>query len=268
MTPVRLFVEPPARGAWNMAFDEALLDDAADRGLASLRWYAWSEPTLSLGYFQRYDERLAHAPSRDVPCVRRLSGGGALLHDRELTYSLALPAGFPAARDAPKLYGLVHGAFIEALRAFGVAAAMHGQCQVEDSLATEPIHLDDDEPPGEEPFLCFARRTACDVMTTSPAAGSSESVKLVGSAQRRRRGAVLQHGAVLLAASQAAPELAGLQEAAPRFASLNLQQQLSERLAAAVEADFRLAEPEKSLIAAAERLERDRYGRAEWTRRR
>ena len=71
-----------------MAVDEALLIDAAENGVATLRFYQWSEPTLSLGYFQRYDDRDQHAASRECAVVRRQTGGGAILHDRELTYSL------------------------------------------------------------------------------------------------------------------------------------------------------------------------------------
>ena len=74
-----------------MAVDEALVDDAAARGTCWLRFYGWAEPTLSLGYFQGHEERLAHRPSRQCPVVRRMSGGGAILHDAEITYSLAIP---------------------------------------------------------------------------------------------------------------------------------------------------------------------------------
>ena len=77
MTPCRLIVDPPLDGAWNMGFDEALLEQAADPGIATLRFYQWQEPTLSLGYFQTYDERDTHAESRQAAVVRRQSGGGA-----------------------------------------------------------------------------------------------------------------------------------------------------------------------------------------------
>src|SRR5262249_44203157 len=79
-------------GAANMAADEVLLE-AASRGTASLRFYTWAEATLSLGYFQPAAERLP-----GLPWVRRASGGSALVHDQELTYCLALPAGAPWQR--------------------------------------------------------------------------------------------------------------------------------------------------------------------------
>jgi hypothetical protein len=96
---IRLIIDPPQNGAWNMAVDEALLLDAIEDGSATLRFYQWSEPTLSLGYFQRYADRNQHHASRNCAIVRRQSGGGAILHDRELTYSLVLPPGHPLGRN-------------------------------------------------------------------------------------------------------------------------------------------------------------------------
>lgn len=203
MLPCRLYVDQPADGAWNMGVDEFLLEQAADEGVASLRFYQWREPTLSLGYFQNYAERQQHVASRDAGVVRRLSGGGALIHDRELTYSLALPARHELARRSQDLYAEVHAALIEALAARGIVARLHA-----DATVSAPAH-----PSGPEPFLCFARRTNADLVVLGPA-NRKGSVKIVGSAQRRRRGAVLQHGAVLLDLSPTAPELPGLAQAA------------------------------------------------------
>jgi lipoate-protein ligase A len=204
MTPCRLFVDPPAAGVWNMAVDEALLDDAAERGLASLRFYQWSQPTLSLGYFQRYAERVQHGASAAAPVVRRLSGGGALMHDHELTYAIALPASHPATREGDALYNLVHAALTEVLATRGIPARVH------QTAAAPRLRLSASTPPAPgEPFLCFARRTPADVVV-APADSPSPTVKIAGSAQRRRRGAVLQHGAVLLETSPAAPELPGI----------------------------------------------------------
>ena len=88
----RLFLDGAAAGGWNMAADELLLEQASDTGQASLRIYSWSEPTLSLGYFQSHADRQTHAPSRDCRLVRRRSGGGAILHEHEITYALAIPS--------------------------------------------------------------------------------------------------------------------------------------------------------------------------------
>lgn len=220
----RLLVEPPAEGAWNMAVDEALLDQAADEGLASLRFYQWAEPTLSLGYFQCYDEREQHTPSRNAAVVRRLSGGGALIHDRELTYSLCLPASHPLVREAVKLYEFAHEALIETLAQSGVGACLHGN-----AAPFTPYERTD------EPFLCFARRTFADVVLTAPGGAGTHSSKIVGSAQRRRRGAVLQHGAVLLGTSPIAPDLPGLDRVGmtsitPRELILPWSERLAARL--------------------------------------
>src|SRR5436190_15116613 len=97
MESLRLIIDPPLIGPMNMAIDEALLESAATDGVATLRLYQWSEPTLSLGYFQAAEERERHQASTNCPLVRRASGGGAILHDRELTYSLALPEKSPSA---------------------------------------------------------------------------------------------------------------------------------------------------------------------------
>ena len=195
MATLRLLRDPPAAGAWNMAVDEALLETAAASGLTTLRFYEWSEPTLSLGYFQSAADRQRHAASRHCPLVRRSSGGGAIVHDRELTYSLALAQRDTRSAAASELLDLFHETLVETLAQFGVTSALYrpptGAC---DSRSAEDA--------ASEPFLCFQRRTCGDLICGH--------AKIAGSAQRRRRGAVLQHGSVLLAASRYAPELPGI----------------------------------------------------------
>src|SRR5947209_20176933 len=91
-TTVRVLPHESGDGPWNMALDEALLDSvAADPSRAVLRTYSWSVPTLSLGYFQRFAESQADPRWRSVPIVRRPTGGGALWHDREVTYAVVIP---------------------------------------------------------------------------------------------------------------------------------------------------------------------------------
>ncbi|RME36496.1 MAG: lipoate--protein ligase family protein, partial [Planctomycetota bacterium] len=126
---IRLLIDPPADGATNMARDEALmLAVGENRSSPTLRLYRWDPPTISLGYFQPYAdyERLPE-PEGNLPVVRRLTGGGAILHDRELTYSLTLPTGHPLlARGATSLYELVHSAVTEAFRRVDIETAHCG----------------------------------------------------------------------------------------------------------------------------------------------
>ena len=211
MENCRLIVDPPAAGSWNMAVDEALLAEAVAGNVATLRFYQWNEPTLSLGYFQRYDDRHQHAASSACAIVRRQSGGGAILHDRELTYSLTLPPGHPLARDATALYTAVHNAFIQALAP-----------RLAEGEPAWRLRLNGKESPvaaSAEPFLCFQRRACGDLLLVGEQGREDvatnlapQAYKILGSAQRRHRGAILQHGSFLIARSPAAPELPGWQE--------------------------------------------------------
>ena len=273
MTPCRLIVDPPLDGAWNMGFDEALLEQAADSGVATLRFYQWQEPTLSLGYFQSYDERDTHAASRQAAVVRRQSGGGALMHDRELTYSLTLPADHPLARQSPQLYDVVHRSLIACLAAEGVGAALHSDRSDPSTAPTSPAltgKVEPDDNDAAEPFLCFARRTSADVVLPGSVA-AEPPVKIVGSAQRRRRGAVLQHGSILLDRSPAAPELAGIEQISgvsisPEWIIKNWTASLSSLL----DLHLQTLQPvaDSALMARAEELRAGKYADSAWTHRR
>ena len=202
-TPCRLLIDPPASGPWNMATDEWLMEWSAVTGGCGWRMYAWQEPTLSLGYFQAYEDRRGHATSLGCPVVRRMSGGGAIVHDAELTYSFAIPQRHPLTLRRRALYCAVHNSLIEALSRHGIRACL---CERPDTT-----------PPWGLPFLCFLRRAPGDVLLGSD--------KIAGSAQRRSAGAVLQHGSVLLARSPAAPEIEGLQELTKRPLGQSLVQE-------------------------------------------
>ncbi len=229
-----------------MAVDEVLLESAA-AGRNSLRFYRWSEPTLSLGYFQRYDDRRSHPASRDCPLVRRQTGGGAILHDRELTYSLAVGAAHPLAGDATRLYDAAHLGLIRALAPFGILTVLASKTQPANAI--------------EQPFLCFERRSRGDVLL-----GES---KICGSAQRRRRGAILQHGSLLLERSPQAPELPGIEELTgkrPNEGDLisAWRQELGRELGLAFEAQ----ELSAGEWGAAKALTLEKFDTALWNRRR
>lgn len=244
----RLSIDPPASGPWNMAVDEVLLDWAVQRSACWLRVYQWAPATLSLGYFQNYAERQSHAPSASAPAVRRLTGGGAIVHDAELTYSLVMPAGHPLAAIRDRLYAAVHGALVEAL----------AECEVAAELWPA-----DRSGPNPEPFLCFLRRAPGDVVVArSPE--MPRGVKIAGSAQRRRRGAVLQHGSLLLRRSAAAAELPGLLDLFPCS-----RDELAPLWLARMQSRLGLTWQEASLDEAdrraAEELSAERYAKDPWT---
>jgi lipoate-protein ligase A len=187
----RVLPHADSDGPGNMAMDEALLDSVAeDPSAAALRTYGWIEPTLSLGYFQRVAEAEAEPRWRGVPLVRRPTGGGAIWHDRELTYALIVPRTHPLAATPADLYRAVHEAIAEVLRRRGVPAGRRGG---DGDVGENQRH---------RPFLCFTDRDPEDIV--------SRGLKILGSAQRRRSGAVLQHGSLLLSRSPTAPELPGV----------------------------------------------------------
>ena len=187
---ILLIEDEPTTGAWNMAVDDALLETPLTPGTAVLRLYRWSPACLSLGYFQSVQQRLSHLDSRELECVRRTSGGGAILHDQELPYSFLFSSDGLNATQIHALYDVFHDSLIRVLREMGIQAT---KCQ-------NPTVI----PAKEKPFLCFLRRSAGDVLL--------DDYKIVGSAQRRSREQVLQHGSILLQQSQWASELPGIFE--------------------------------------------------------
>jgi lipoate-protein ligase A len=166
---------PPLSGAANMGLDEALMARARETGVCTFRVYSWSTPTLSLGRNQlargRIDpERLRRS---GVDVVRRPTGGRALLHHRELTYSVAAPIG--RDESAKAWYAAINAVLLEALGALGVPAV--------------PATIVGRTPtPGTA--SCFQRPDVGEIVV--------DGRKLVGSAVLKERGALLQHGSILL----------------------------------------------------------------------
>ncbi|MFQ5502677.1 MAG: biotin/lipoate A/B protein ligase family protein [Phycisphaerae bacterium] len=191
MESLRQLIDPPLNGPANMARDEALLAGCdASNARPALRFYTWSMPTISLGYFQDYAEYEAlPPPAGGLPVVRRTTGGGAILHDLELTYSLTIPIDHPLIRGRPnRLYELAHRAVIAAIS----ASSRAGDSGVR-MLGSDHAACDASAQRG--PFFCFARRHGLDVVVDDASEGVS---KIAGSAQRRTQGAILQHGSIML----------------------------------------------------------------------
>lgn len=172
----RLLVSPALSGAENMALDEALMTRARESGETVLRVYSWRAPTLSFGRNQAargaYDP--ARATERGVEVVRRPTGGRALLHHREITYSVTAPV----VNDEPlgAAYARINRLLLDGLRRLGVR-----ELHAAEPGARAPL------PTGAP---CFETPTAGELV-----AGGA---KLVGSAQYREGGALLQHGSILV----------------------------------------------------------------------
>jgi lipoate-protein ligase A len=178
----RLLHTPPARGAFNMALDEELMTYARDTGSWVLRVYSWIVPTLSLGRNQTarngYDlERLA---AHGIEVVRRPTGGRAILHHREVTYAVTGPTN--VAGDLGESYARINRLLIAALSALGVAEAVVADSSGGASRLAERVQ------PGLTP--CFDHPSIGEITVRGR--------KLVGSAQWRRDGALLQHGSILV----------------------------------------------------------------------
>ncbi|MCA9000004.1 MAG: hypothetical protein KDA80_23610 [Planctomycetaceae bacterium] len=200
-----------------MDVDAALLDGGV-LGRASLRFYQWDAPTVSVGHFQATQGQDVPQRFAGLPVVRRLSGGGAILHHLELTYSCVMPKHHPIAKEATSLYDVVHQQIIEELKDCGVDSRMRGA----DAFA-------------ESPFLCFARGDHRDIVIGTH--------KIVGSAQRRRQGAILQHGSILLSRSPWTPEFPGIAELANcTIDAAKLASALKFRFAEALSLDFQDAD--------------------------
>ena len=128
--PCRVLPFQVADGASNMATDHALLDAVDDDPTSAvLRTYGWTAPTLSLGYFQAIVEARADRRWDRLAIVRRPSGGGALLHDQELTYALVVPRSHQLAARPSDLYRVVHAAIGSVLSGHGINARRRGEAE-------------------------------------------------------------------------------------------------------------------------------------------
>ncbi|MFV0445316.1 MAG: biotin/lipoate A/B protein ligase family protein [Planctomycetaceae bacterium] len=234
---VRLLIESQGQsGPMNMAIDEALLESVAAGNVATFRVYSWSEATVSLGYFQRETSEIEpEGRFHGLAAVRRLSGGGAILHHREVTYSCCIPGTHPLAQEPSHLYDEIHRCIRDTLKSFNAEVEPRGENEGDD-----------------KPFLCYARGDRRDLVY--------RGFKIVGSAQRRRHSAILQHGSILLRRSPFLLEFPGICDLArvdiPEFT-------LKQRLAHAVSSVLG-EHPEIGALSNAERvmadhLEREKY---------
>ena len=154
-------------GSMNMAIDEALLSSKKN----VLRFYRWKPACLSIGYFQS-TQIINLKKLNDVDIVRRLTGGNAVLHDKELTYSVVIDE-----KEMPKSviesYKIISKGLLQGLKNLGLKPVMNEDVKKESKSA-----------------VCFNDPSWYEILVNGK--------KIVGSAQKRIDGKILQHGAVLI----------------------------------------------------------------------
>ncbi len=175
----RLVITPGCDGAYNMALDQAILEQVgAGNSPPTLRLFAWNPPCLSLGQGQvASDVDLSRIRARGWTIVRRPTGGRAILHTDEITYSVALPADHPLVQgDIVTSYRRLSAALLAALERLGL------QAQADKRAGRAPA--------GAKGPVCFEVPSDYEI--------TADGRKLIGSAQVRKFGGVLQHGSLPL----------------------------------------------------------------------
>ncbi|MBO8168413.1 MAG: lipoate--protein ligase family protein [Thermoanaerobacteraceae bacterium] len=166
-------------GAYNMAVDEVLLRQVSTgRSKPVIRFYGWKPPAITLGYFQDLEREIdtASCRKRGIDIVRRLTGGRAVLHHYEVTYSVIAPEKDERVSGTIiQSYLKISRGLVAGLRSLGIPAELtpHGKKPGPDSTAA-----------------CFEAPSWYEIVI--------DGKKLVGSAQTRKNGTLLQHGSVLL----------------------------------------------------------------------
>jgi lipoate-protein ligase A len=233
----------------NMALDEALLQ--LPRGhIPVLRFYDWSPPGLSLGYFQKHSEfPPRRAGELGAVVTRRTTGGGAILHKGEITFSIAGDDGIaPFDGSVEESYHAIHGAVALGLGELGIEARLRG---------TDPVS----QKGGDAAGRCFYKVTGFDLV-----AGGR---KLVGSAQRRKDGRVVHHGSIPLDPNPLTPRAACIRGLAGRSLS---RETVVTALQRGFETFFGIEleewRPDETLRRSADCVLREKYGTREWIERR
>lgn len=176
-TDWRLIETPPLDAFRNMAIDEAMAQAVRRKEVPpTLRFYGWLTPSISIGYFQHIEDAVDYARClrSNIPVVRRLTGGRAVLHHNEITYSVAAGSHLRNFQGIHQTYLTLSQGIVRGLRQLGVPAEI----------------LRTDQKPRHSSPYCFSYPTKHEIVVSGR--------KLIGSAQRRWREAFLQHGSLLL----------------------------------------------------------------------
>lgn len=220
----RLVLDGTADGFTNMAVDEAILEaHMAGESPPTVRLYRWQPACLSIGYFQRAAKEVDEEGCRrlGVDWVRRPTGGRAILHDVEVTYSVVAGEGESAVQGGVlESYRKISAGLVAGLRLLGAPAEMVPEKARGAGLGSA---------------ACFDAPSAYEV--------TIRGRKVIGSAQVRRGGALLQHGAILLEVDVA--KQVGVLQPPPGMTQAQLAEVLAPRLISLREALGRPVSPEE-----------------------
>lgn len=244
----RLILDPDLSGQENMAIDESILriSDSGGAITPTLRIYGWKAPTISIGYLQKAGPLEASG----LPVVRRITGGRAVLHDIEITYSIVAGLeAYPFSGGITSSYSAISRCIISALKGRGVEASFSRGGKAG----------------GAEKDACFYAPSRYEVLV--------DGRKLVGSSQRRFKRCFLQHGSILLGVNEELNEKVFGRGVIERMAWLDglgvddkeaFKKALVDSMAEGLDASFtqeRLTDEEEALK---EGLIKDKYTREEW----
>lgn len=246
-----------------MAIDQSMLEFTDRTGQVVLRFYEWLVPTVSLGYFQSLSQRHDHTESKALEIVRRATGGGAIVHHYDWTYSVSVPGRLlfnysdqkRSRQDigaSPHLYNALHDSIVEWLQREGVPAQKWASNGAPEKLPSDTCRC---------AFLCFERRALGDVVVGQH--------KVLGSAQRRLGGSILQHGSILISRSTFAPSLVGLTELGVATSLENLKEGFTQSIRIGFEQAFAVSLPQVDSVFQALGLEKhelskSKFHRPEW----
>lgn len=179
----RMITSGVATAASNMAVDEAiLLAHSAGKVPPTIRFYGWQPAAVSIGYFQRFLAEIdwGECKKQNIDVVRRLTGGRAVLHDAELTYSIVVQEDHPLIpKTITASYRYFSQGLVVGLQSLGIDAQM-----------TVPVAAYGQGKKQSASAACFDAPSHYEL--------TAQGRKLAGSAQVRKNGVILQHGSLLL----------------------------------------------------------------------
>jgi len=258
---IRLISDKASHAFYNMSLDEAISESVRKKlSPPTLRLYEWDRPSLSIGYFQKIaDVDVDYCSRNNYPVVRRLTGGRAILHDAELTYSFSSLTDSSMFRDnLMDNYKLISSALVSGLKLCGINAKMSLKRKRNTNLKNP---------------ACFKSVSFGEI--------TAEDRKIIGSAQKRYKDGFLQHGSVILSFnaeelcsalghsdSDKFNDIGAITDHNPNVSAETLRSSFKKSFERALKVKVITDMPSKYELKLARKLEETKYATREWNYRR